>query len=120
MPSLQDDHAAGAKDIAAKTVRRRLTGATSRMMRSAEVLAIRPLVDQAGPDIMAKIEIVSCQMCLAVYERRKERRSARERGAFTCSCGHCLARWNGFSIPIFTKIKESSLPARPDRSGPDR
>jgi len=58
---------------------------------------------------MAKIDIVSCPMCLAVYERRKERRSVKERGAFTCSCGHRLARWNGFWISIFTKIRESRL-----------
>lgn len=58
---------------------------------------------------MAKIDIVSCPMCLAVYERRRERRSVKERGAFVCSCGHRLARWNGFWILIFNKIKESPL-----------
>ena len=58
---------------------------------------------------MPRIAIVSCPMCLAVYERRKERRLSKERGSFTCSCGHRLARWNGFWVPIFKKLKESSI-----------
>jgi hypothetical protein len=58
---------------------------------------------------MPKIDIVSCPMCLAVYERRKERRPQKERGAFTCSCGHLIARWNGYWVLICTKIKESQL-----------
>jgi len=52
-------------------------------------------------------------MCLAVYERRKEKRAEKDRNSFVCVCGHVLARWNGFVVPSFTKIKDSSLSKLP-------
>ena len=67
---------------------------------------------------MPKIAIVSCPMCLAVYERRKERHPQKERGAFTCSCGHVIARWNGHWALVFTKIKGSSVSPPEGRGRP--
>jgi hypothetical protein len=48
-------------------------------------------------------------MCLAVYEKRKEKRANKERGSFTCSCGHLIARWYSFFVPIFTKLRDSTI-----------
>jgi hypothetical protein len=53
------------------------------------------------------LDILSCPMCSAVYEKRKERRPNKERGSFICSCGHLLARWRGYVVPIFTKLKDT-------------
>ena len=58
---------------------------------------------------LMRTEILSCQMCLAVYEKRKERRAEKEKGSFACSCGHVLARWNGFVVPVFVLLKRSSI-----------
>jgi len=55
------------------------------------------------------LEIFPCPICRAVFERRKEKRHEKERGSFTCSCGHVLARWKGFVVPTFTKLSESPL-----------
>jgi hypothetical protein len=43
-----------------------------------------------------------------LFERRTERRPEREKGSFTCSCGHVLARSKGFVVPIFAPLKSSS------------
>lgn len=53
--------------------------------------------------------IFSCPMCLAVYQVCKERRAEKERGSFKCSCGHILAKWNGFVVPTFKLTKQSTL-----------
>ena len=52
-------------------------------------------------------DIITCPMCRTVYERRKERRPEKERGSFACSCGHLIARWNSFVVPIFTLWMEA-------------
>jgi hypothetical protein len=61
------------------------------------------------PDSMMPSEIFSCPMCLAVYEKRKEKRANKERGSFGCSCGHLIARWYSFFVPIFTKLRDSTI-----------
>jgi hypothetical protein len=53
------------------------------------------------------LDVFPCPMCSAVYKKQKERRPNKERGSFTCSCGHLLARWKGFVVPIFTKLQDS-------------
>jgi hypothetical protein len=58
---------------------------------------------------MVPSEIFSCPMCLAVFEKRKEKRANKERGSFTCSCGHLIARWYSFFLPIFTKLRDSTI-----------
>jgi hypothetical protein len=52
-------------------------------------------------------------MCLAVYEKRKVRCLEKEKGRFACSCGHVLARWKGFVVPVFALVKRSTI--RPEQ-----
>jgi hypothetical protein len=59
------------------------------------------------------LDICTCPMCRTVYERHKERRREKERGSFTCSCGHVVARWNGFAVPIFTPWVETPESSQP-------
>jgi hypothetical protein len=54
-------------------------------------------------------QILSCPMCLAVYEKRKVRRPEKEKSSFACSCGHILARWKGFVVPFFVLVKRSTI-----------
>ena len=58
---------------------------------------------------LALLEIFPCPICRALFERRKEKRHEKERGSFTCSCGHILARWKGFVVPTFKLLAESPL-----------
>ena len=60
-------------------------------------------------NLMATDDLLSCPMCLAVYLRHKQRRTEKSKGRFVCTCGHTIATWKGFVVPIFTKIKESTL-----------
>ena len=55
-------------------------------------------------------DVVSCPMCLAVYQKRREKRRFKEQGGFTCSCGHKFTKWLSFWVPIFTKLTE--LPSK--------
>ena len=43
------------------------------------------------------------------YRRHKQRRTEKRKGRFICTCGYPIGSWKGFVVPIFTKIKESTL-----------
>jgi len=65
---------------------------------------------------MADRDIVSCPMCLAVYEKRRERRDTKARGSFGCSsCGHKMARWSSFWVLIFTRLDDPVRIYQPSR-----